>query len=711
MQIIEKKQHLKTAGVLETKKYGIVFNPKMVKILSDGLYSDKILAIIRELSANAYDSHVAAGNKHKPFEIHLPTTLNPLFYIRDYGTGLSEEDVDKIYTIYGASDKEDTNDQIGCLGLGSKTPFCYNTKSATIETWYNGVHYIYTAHLGNDGMPALSKLSEAPSSEPSGVKISLPVHSYDVQNFKHTAQKVFSYFAVKPIIKGNVFTIQDIKYSFKKDTWGVREHGGPYNGAVAVMGNLAYPINFTDSNLNSDIKNALSSNIDLYFNIGDLDIEASREGLSYDSRTKGNIVNLVKKLLAELKDLINSQLDSTPSLWDARLYYNTVLNTFGQQMLRIVGVSNLEWKKQPLFTRNSYSNHYIVDLSHKITTYSKISYRKTISENNTDYIAVDNDIVLVKDDLKKGGINRVKYYIRQNTDKKVLFFSGVDPVKDADIIKDLGCLPSHIILTSSLPKPVRTVNTNPNAPRVKRGSSTSVLKFHQVDIFKTKCWTNFGADLKLGGIYVEVKNFDILNTKSGVFVHPRIIGTMDDCIKLFNINININDIYGIKSNLIPKLSKYPGKWTNLFDLVTTEIDKIKNSINIDAVLSAKDEMRVIGRYDSKLGCHTINYDALTKLKPLVDKTTTFYNFITEVDKFENLANSSEKALALQKICDQLKIAVPTATKPVQGQGNIEKMQSQIYHKYILLSDLSNAINYSNTPDYLKQVAKYINSVG
>jgi hypothetical protein len=47
----------------------------LMSILTD-LYSDPALAVIREYSTNALDSHVEAGNTD-PIEVILPSMLNP----------------------------------------------------------------------------------------------------------------------------------------------------------------------------------------------------------------------------------------------------------------------------------------------------------------------------------------------------------------------------------------------------------------------------------------------------------------------------------------------------------------------------------------------------------------------------------------------------------------------------------------------------------
>lgn len=109
----------------EVGEFTIRSSSKAFAVLSSGLYKNKIRAIIRELACNAVDSHRAAGNAHLPFEIHAPSALEPWFSIRDYGVGLSDTEVAHVYTVYFSSTKSDSNDYIGALGLGCKSPFSY----------------------------------------------------------------------------------------------------------------------------------------------------------------------------------------------------------------------------------------------------------------------------------------------------------------------------------------------------------------------------------------------------------------------------------------------------------------------------------------------------------------------------------------------------------------------------------------------------------
>ena len=54
-------------------------------VLRNQLYSDKILAVIREYSANALDAHAEVGKQDTPIEVSLPTKLNLNLEVRDFG--------------------------------------------------------------------------------------------------------------------------------------------------------------------------------------------------------------------------------------------------------------------------------------------------------------------------------------------------------------------------------------------------------------------------------------------------------------------------------------------------------------------------------------------------------------------------------------------------------------------------------------------------
>lgn len=183
----ESREVTVSEAVTGTRNFKIKATAKAFKILSDGLYSDKILAVIRELACNAYDAHVAAGHPEKPFYLHLPDELDPVFRLRDFGIGLSYHDIHHVYTTYFESLKTHSNDMIGALGLRSKSPFAY-VDSFTVNSYFNGELRTYAAYLDEDGCPAVADLGAWETDEPNGLEIMFPVEKNDKREKSHPSE-------------------------------------------------------------------------------------------------------------------------------------------------------------------------------------------------------------------------------------------------------------------------------------------------------------------------------------------------------------------------------------------------------------------------------------------------------------------------------------------------------------------------------------------
>ena len=178
------------SNVGEIGDFKIKASAKAFSILSSGLYANKIRAIIRELSCNAVDSHVAAGKQSTPFDVHLPNQLEPHFSIRDYGTGLTHEQVTQIYTTYFESTKTASNEFIGALGLGSKSPFAY-TDNFTVTAIRDNKKGIYSAFINGEGVPSIALMMSEDTDEPAGVEVKFSVNdSYDYSKFRDEARHV-----------------------------------------------------------------------------------------------------------------------------------------------------------------------------------------------------------------------------------------------------------------------------------------------------------------------------------------------------------------------------------------------------------------------------------------------------------------------------------------------------------------------------------------
>ena len=60
-------------------------------------YSNPSLAVVREISANGLDANLEANSTRK-IEVTIPSKFNAHFVVRDFGGGLSQEDVFGLYS-------------------------------------------------------------------------------------------------------------------------------------------------------------------------------------------------------------------------------------------------------------------------------------------------------------------------------------------------------------------------------------------------------------------------------------------------------------------------------------------------------------------------------------------------------------------------------------------------------------------------------------
>ena len=120
-----KNTNLIKGNSLETKTVSIETSPAAVKIMTENLYSDVPLAVVRELCTNAIDANRKAGKPENDFIIHFPTKTESYFSVEDHGIGMTKEEVMYVYTTFFKSTNSSNNDNTGMYGLGSKAPLAY----------------------------------------------------------------------------------------------------------------------------------------------------------------------------------------------------------------------------------------------------------------------------------------------------------------------------------------------------------------------------------------------------------------------------------------------------------------------------------------------------------------------------------------------------------------------------------------------------------
>lgn len=318
---------------------------KIINIVENDIYSDKILAVIREYSCNAYDANVFAGKRTTPIQVYMPSRLEPHFKVRDNGLGLSETDIKEVYTSYGESTKSDSNDFIGALGVGSKSGFAYGD-NFVVTSFHNGTKTVYNA-AKSAAKREIVRLYSEPSSEPSGIEVSIPVKHGDDQLFVNKTLKFFKYWDVFPEIFGiDKSRIEENlnhdKSLFSGTNWYITKTGDyssyMYTGIpVAVMGNISYPVNWElvkqklDDDCDPTVVKILRfitlNNFVIRFNIGDLEIAPSREALQYTDYTVNNIINRLNQIKDELEHCVINAINDCKTLWESKKKFTEIFGT------------------------------------------------------------------------------------------------------------------------------------------------------------------------------------------------------------------------------------------------------------------------------------------------------------------------------------------------------------------------------------------------
>lgn len=387
-----------------TENFSIKSSPKAFQILSSNLYSNKIRAVIREYSCNALDAHRYAGNENTPFKITLPTKLQQNFIVRDYGNGLSEQEIKELFTTYFSSSKDQSNDFTGALGLGSKSAFSY-TDSFSCTSFYNGNKYVYSLFL-DQGEPKVTLMYQAKSDEPSGVEINIPVQLEDIYKFEREASVVFSAFDVKP----NGFK-DDVKINYYYEDIGVINlrnsnfvSRDSFSGKClyARMGNVLYPISreYTSEYIDKLELFGIDSNsiiVFVDFKIGELDIAPSREQLSYDKTTISNIESKLESIfdnhISKLVEYNIDEIDKTSWISFGKSIAKVVVNCHGiTKFLRSVNWESSLYGITGYLSRyeekiNSYTYHEFLKL--KFTDINNEPYYTDFQEDINKKILAD----------------------------------------------------------------------------------------------------------------------------------------------------------------------------------------------------------------------------------------------------------------------------------------------------------------------------------
>ena len=329
----EPLREVSSSGGLDQKAaFGISAEDQahVLTLLRSTIYNDRVLAVLREYSTNAWDAHKQSGKGHIPIKVELPAYGTPLLSIRDFGAGLSEHDVFHVFTQYGASTKRGSNLVAGYLGIGSKAGFAY-TDSFVVISWHAGTKTTYAAFLDATHVGEIRKLAEEPcGGEEVGLEIRVPVKPTDVWQFREKATTLYQHFDPVPVTQQGFAAVVIPECSIEKTPLGyVDTEGGSW---TAVMGPVGYRLNTeaVSHKIDARTRHVLSNcGGVLYFDIGEVQVVASREELRYTDYTVDAVVAKLEKLLDHYAEKhLKVVSDSSIPGWERRQAGALLANTF-----------------------------------------------------------------------------------------------------------------------------------------------------------------------------------------------------------------------------------------------------------------------------------------------------------------------------------------------------------------------------------------------
>jgi len=682
------------SNVGQIGEFRIRNSAKAFNILSSGLYANKIRAIIRELSCNAVDSHVAAGKKDTPFDIHLPNSLEPWFSIRDYGTGLSHEQVTNIYTTYFESTKTESNEFIGALGLGSKSPFSY-TDNFTVTAVKNGIKGVYTAFINEHGVPSIAKMMEEETTDPAGVEVKFSVNDrYDFNKFHDEARTVYKYFKQRPVVSGVTdFKFSEPNYVDKDIVPGVHVKEG--NNCVAIMGNIAYPIDVPNPKDLGDLAMLLSCGLVMEFDIGELDFQASREGLSYIPQTIDAIKRKLEVVNAQLSVHIAQEADKITGKWERSYYLCERARNYLWKQAVAKYVTDTNFK---LFEQNNWDNvhkfkllekdlqkkfNILIRGFHKHTHYTTCSAIKSewsaTSTTGTDFfkqhvISVTKETHFVINDTKVGALERSKFHYRkQKVSANVYVMEAYDKTKPMLTDKFFASISKppkeQIFLASSLDQKERQSNMGKNVTilnlaRRSRGYNESYVwadagKADSFDDTKTYYYIPLSGFTTIG--YPDVKELR-LNLK--------------------NSNVFIGTIYGVRKTDIEYI-KTQKNWVELNTLIVDKLNKLGN-------------VHVMGLVKSSLDIKDYTKYNLSD----INENSPFYKLVKVFEGVDEVDYRVQHATVT--LCQQFDVV----SNNVSPQALIDKYKQEIemiHKRYPLLKSLSYGVKSEAVSEYINLI--------
>lgn len=290
--------------------------PVIQQMLSRGIYSNPVRAVIQELGSNARDAHVEAGCADFPIRISLPCVDSPSLVIQDYGIGINEDRMIRVFGKIAASTKRGDSAQLGGFGLGCKTGFAVSDSFHinTVAVDLDGVkRRRLWMHFKENGINSYAQLSNAVVDDEAqtGTTISIPIADCleKINDFASEAFSIFHYWDVKPSIENapEGFKWESYDTSYNGNGWTLerKSDGSKTPVVTVVVGGIPYNLDQTQL-----IRLGLSYTgiyrLTFRFEVGEIVVLPTRENIDYESSAAA-LTSRFRLYEEEIERCINNQ--------------------------------------------------------------------------------------------------------------------------------------------------------------------------------------------------------------------------------------------------------------------------------------------------------------------------------------------------------------------------------------------------------------------
>ena len=670
-------------------------------------YSDSIVAIIREISANALDANMEANSTRK-IEVHVPTAMSPSFTVRDFGDG-----------------------------IGKFAPLSYGN-SFTVVSRNGGLKTSYNIYVDENDDTKIVKLDSQLSDSAQGLEVQVAVSEDDLNRFTEKIKSFFKYFGEEemPNFFGLPDGVEQPQKVLEGEGWFLEETENNYyrygSESHAFMGRVHYPISTSSMNLDNEedgskIDNILSQdNLHIEFEIGSLKLHHSRESLEYNKQTQETLIARAREVLAEIEIIAQEKLGGANDLWDAKLKYAQIVNSLPSNIKSLLQ-NAFTWNgikiSSPAFNCNFNHN----DEYHQARVFS---YEKEATDDVSDGFRVvnrkqdkvfckENSIIAIADCPSHGLSLRARTLFKEDENLELVQVLSFEDkvVEDAfnqhhsfDKVSE-----EHIVNFSTIDKA-----TLASRASIKHGRGAVPLKELNIDTWKDGIRANWdSSDSNVEDLTYNATECVYFPTLSNHIVSEDVDASNEEIVSfsvvkqvLKTIRQRFKDedkefpiVYGIQVKKCKRLEK--SVWKNGIDWILNQISDVMT----EEVLLAYGHNHVIGNgHDSNLYSELVDVIGKEELSPLAKKEFGKEHPLVKLNKMVT-TEFSENAKIIREISDLISFYNKfgeNVIKPTFSKKDFNRLLRDLDRAYPVLKHIY--VNWHSLNETLPVVIDYVKTM-